>query len=121
MSACSCEKSFFVATVEAIKETKEKCVPGASVVDLCQLGDSSILDMTAAFAKKADYKKGIAFPTCLSLNGHLAHFSPLRGSDTLLKTGDLVKLEMGTHVDGYIAISAQSFVVGATKVSQCVN
>lgn len=102
-------------TSDAMKLTKEKCVAGASVVDLCVLGDNYILEQTAAFAKKASFKKGIAFPTCLSLNGHLAHFSPLRGADTLLQNGDLVKLELGTHIDGYIAIAAQSFVIGATK------
>lgn len=102
-------------TADALRQTKAKCKAGASVVDLCQLGDSIILQQTAAFSKKAEYKKGIAFPTCLSLNGHLAHFSPLRANDTLLQKGDLVKLEMGAHLDGYIAISAQSFVVGATK------
>ena len=89
---------------------------GASVVDLCQEGDNLIIQKTGEFAKKATYKKGIAFPTCLSLNGHLAHFSPLKANDVCLKNGDLVKLELGTHVDGYVAISAFSFVVGASKV-----
>lgn len=102
-------------TNDTIKIIQGKCVDGASVVDLCQEGDNMILQKTGEFAKKAAYKKGIAFPTCLSLNGHLAHFSPLKANDVSLKSGDLVKLELGTHVDGYVAISATSFVVGATK------
>ena len=95
-----------------------KCVAGASIVDLCQMGDNMIVQKTGEFAKKASYKKGIAFPTCLSLNNHLAHFSPLKANDAFLKNGDLVKLELGTHVDGYIAIGAQTFVVGASKVNR---
>ena len=95
---------------------QSKCVSGASIVDLCQMGDNLIIQKTGEFAKKAPYKKGIAFPTCISLNGHLAHFSPLKANDVTLNNGDLVKLELGTHVDGYIAISALSFVVGASKV-----
>lgn len=102
-------------TNDTMKIVLSHCVAGASVVDVCQMGDNMILQKTSEFAKKATYKKGIAFPTSLSINGHLAHFSPLRANDVSLKNGDLVKLELGTHVDGYIAISAQSFIVGASK------
>ena len=59
---------------------------------------------------------GIAFPTCLSVNNCICHFSPLKSeNDVTLKDGDVVKVDMGAHVDGYIAVVAHTYVIGATK------
>ncbi len=35
--------------------------------------------------------------------------------DVTLKDGDLVKLDLGAHIDGFIAVVAHSLVVGASK------
>lgn len=102
-------------TNDAMSLVQSNCIAGASIVDLCKMGDTFIIQKTSEYSKKATFKKGISFPTCISVNGHLAHFSPLRANDVFLRNGDLLKLELGTHIDGYVAISAQSFVVGATK------
>ncbi|XP_068123725.1 proliferation-associated protein 2G4 isoform X2 [Hyperolius riggenbachi] len=70
------------------------------------------------FKKEKEMKKGIAFPTSISVNNCVCHFSPLKSDpDYLLKNGDLVKIDLGVHVDGFIANVAHSFVVGATKES----
>ncbi|KAG7257303.1 hypothetical protein CRUP_031805 [Coryphaenoides rupestris] len=68
------------------------------------------------FKKEKDMKKGIAFPTSVSVNNCVCHFSPLRSdADIILKDGDLVKIDLGVHVDGFISNVAHSFVVGVTK------
>jgi len=55
----------------------------------------------------------------VSINNIAAHFSPLSNeAEAELKDGDLVKVELGTHIDGYAAVGAHSFIVGATKVCQ---
>lgn len=60
-------------------------------------------------------KKGIAFPTCLSVNNCVCHFSPIRSEpDVLLKEGDVVKIDLGAHIDGFIAVSAFTTIVGAS-------
>lgn len=60
-------------------------------------------------------KKGIAFPTCLSVNNCVCHFSPVRSEvDVLLKSGDVVKIDLGAHIDGFVAVSAFTTVVGAS-------
>ena len=60
---------------------------------------------------------GLAFPTCVSVNNCVAHYSPL-ASDALaeqtLAKGDVVKLHVGAHIDGFAAISAETLVVGAS-------
>lgn len=63
-----------------------------------------------------DIKKGIAFPVCLSVNNCICHFSPSKNDpDYELKEGDVVKLDLGAHIDGFIAVSAYTVVVGASS------
>lgn len=60
-------------------------------------------------------KKGIAFPTCLSVNNCICHFSPSKNDpDQILKEGDVVKIDLGAHIDGFIAVAAYTVVCGAT-------
>lgn len=51
------------------------------------------------------------------MNNCVAHFSPLESdplsSQTLAK-GDVVKLHVGAHIDGFAAVSAETLVVGAS-------
>ncbi|XP_008318205.1 proliferation-associated protein 2G4-like [Cynoglossus semilaevis] len=91
--------------------------PGLSVLSLCEMGDAYIMTETGkVFKKEKEMKKGIAFPTSISVNNCVCHFSPLKSDpDCTLKDGDLVKIDLGVHVDGFIANVAHSFVVGATK------
>ena len=45
------------------------------------------------YKKEKDLKKGIAFPTCLSVNNCVCHFSPSKNdADYILKEGDVVKM-----------------------------
>uniref|UniRef100_A0A915DVY9 Peptidase M24 domain-containing protein n=1 Tax=Ditylenchus dipsaci TaxID=166011 RepID=A0A915DVY9_9BILA len=80
---------------ELIAEVKE----GVEVGYLCTYGD-----------------KRIAMPTCVSVDNCVCHFSPLASEPkVLLKNGQLVKLDLGAHIDGYIATVAHTLVVGASK------
>jgi methionine aminopeptidase len=59
-------------------------------------------------------EKGVAFPTCVSANSVVGHMSPASADDAqALKAGDLVKVDLGAHIDGYVATQAASRVVGA--------
>ena len=58
---------------------------------------------------------GIAFPTCISVNNVICHYTPLLSEpDTSLADGDLIKLDLGAHIDGFIAVVAHTWVLGAT-------
>ncbi|XP_033729175.1 proliferation-associated protein 2G4-like [Pecten maximus] len=99
-----------------IQEVVEKCVEGVSALSVCEFGDGRLLEETnKVFKKDKEMKKGIAFPTCVSVNNCICHFSPLK-SDTelLLKNGDVVKIDLGAHIDGFIAVVAHTLVVGAS-------
>ncbi|XP_036389744.1 proliferation-associated protein 2G4 [Megalops cyprinoides] len=102
---------------QALRAVVEAAKAGVSVLSLCEKGDSLIMAETGKiFKKEKEMKKGIAFPTSVSVNNCVCHFSPLKSDpDYTLKDGDLVKIDLGVHVDGFIANVAHSFVVGATK------
>jgi len=101
---------------KVLKELVDACKASASVRDLCVLGDNRLTEETGkAFKKDKKLTKGIAFPTCISVNNCICHFSPLTTEpDVILADGDMVKIDMGAHIDGFIAVVAHTVVVGAT-------
>ncbi|KAL3756993.1 hypothetical protein ACHAWU_007020 [Discostella pseudostelligera] len=101
----------------ALKEVISKCVVGTSVLELCKFG-ASIIDASASklyTKKKSDGKmveKGVAFPVCVSVNDIICNLSPLASEELEpLKAGDIVKLDLGCHIDGYIAVAAHTLIV----------
>jgi len=111
-------------TNKTLKAVLLKCVPGASVREISKFGDQMLRDETGKqFKKEKDLKKGIAFPTCISVNNCICHYSPLNSEpDYTLLDGDIAKVDLGAHIDGYIAVVAHTIVVGfdpegGTKVS----
>ncbi|XP_070570381.1 proliferation-associated protein 2G4-like [Ptychodera flava] len=100
-----------------LKQLIEKAVDGQSSLEICELGDKLILEETShVYKKEKEMKKGIAFPTCVSTNNAVCHFSPLKSDqDYILKDGDVVKIDLGAHIDGFIAVVAHTLLVGASK------
>ena len=56
-------------------------------------------------------EKGIAFPLCISVNEVCGHFSPLSDESVKIQAGDVVKIDLGIHIDGFIAMGAHTVVV----------
>ncbi|KAF9326869.1 Proliferation-associated protein 2G4 [Podila minutissima] len=80
------------------------------------LRDKAIEEATKTVYTKGKIQKGVGFPTCISVNNTICHFSPLATEAAqVLKTGDMVKVELGAQIDGYGAIAATTIVVGASK------
>ncbi|KAJ7475935.1 peptidase M24, structural domain-containing protein [Mycena latifolia] len=107
-----------------MKKLIELSVEGAKIIDLCIEGDKLIEAGTAGVYNKAvkgvKVNKGVAFPTSISVNNTVAHFSPLASdpqSSQVLAKDDMVKLHIGAQIDGFAAISAETIVVGATADS----
>ncbi|KAH0585284.1 Proliferation-associated protein 2G4 [Termitomyces sp. J132] len=103
------------------KKLIELAVEGAKIIDLCSEGDKLIEAGTASVYNKpvkgVKVAKGLAFPTCISVNNAVAHFSPLASdpqSEQVLAKHDVVKIQLGAQIDGFAAISAETIVVGAT-------
>jgi curved DNA binding protein len=99
-----------------LKQLIESCKPGASVKAICEKGDRLLTTETGnKYQTDKEMKKGIAFPTCLSINNCICHFSPSKNDpDMLMKEDDVVKIDLGAHIDGFIAVTAYTLVVGAS-------
>ena len=53
-----------------------------------------------------------AFPTQLSINEIAAHYNPFVNDETKFKEGDLVKLDLGVHINGAVADIAVTVDLG---------
>jgi len=97
-----------------LKEIVNGCGVGQSVRGLCVKADALMVEETGkAFKKDKKVIKGIAFPCCISVNNCICHHSPLiNDPDIVLKEGDLAKIDLGAHIDGFIAVVAHTVVVG---------
>ncbi|TPX31249.1 hypothetical protein SmJEL517_g05382 [Synchytrium microbalum] len=103
---------------ETLKKIVEAAVEGAKILDLCTLGDKLIEDGVKTVYNKGKIPKGIGFPTSVSKNQQICHFSPLPSdpeASLALVNGEMVRIELGVHVDGFLAQVATTLVVGASK------
>ncbi|CAD6196786.1 unnamed protein product [Caenorhabditis auriculariae] len=100
-----------------LKEVIAGVKEGVEAASLCDLGDKLITEKTGKMYKKEKgITKGIAMPTCVSVDNCICYYSPLRSDPVLtLKNGQVVKVELGVHIDGFIATLAHTVVVGASK------
>mmetsp|Transcript_38665 Transcript_38665/g.98100 ORF Transcript_38665/g.98100 Transcript_38665/m.98100 type:complete len:391 (+) Transcript_38665:76-1248(+) len=105
---------------KALQKVLEGCVVDADIATLCELGDKIMEEETGKLynkkVKDKKIEKGIAFPTCISVNEVLGHYSPFKGESKVLKAGEIVKVDMACHIDGYIGAAAHTVVVGGDKV-----
>jgi len=99
-----------------------QCIAGAKIIDLCQFG-TTVLDaqLSKLYNKKVDgvaIEKGVAFPVCISVNEVICNHSPLPSAELPeLKVGDVVKIDLGCHIDGYISVAAHTLVVSESADS----
>lgn len=108
-------------TNAALAKVIALCVPGADIYKVCQEGDLFIEEeLKKIFNNKKSKKleRGIAFPTCISVNNICGHFSPMADESVLLQEGDLAKIDLGSHLDGFIAQAAHTIVVSADPASK---
>ncbi len=80
---------------EALQKGAKKVKPGASLLKAAESIEKEIME-------KAD---GLAFPVNISLNNQAAHYTPGVNDDTVFGK-DVVKLDVGAHVNGYVGDTA---------------
>ncbi|ASJ12089.1 type II methionyl aminopeptidase [Thermococcus thioreducens] len=84
------------------KEVSDMIKPGVKLYDIAEFVERRIVELGGK----------PAFPCNLSINEIAAHYTPYKGDNTVLKEGDYLKVDIGVHVDGYIADTAVTFRVG---------
>ncbi|KAJ6699438.1 PROTEASE FAMILY M24 METHIONYL AMINOPEPTIDASE AMINOPEPTIDASE P [Salix purpurea] len=80
---------------KALQLVISECKPKAKIVDICEKGDSFIREQTGNMYKnvKKKIERGVAFPTCVSVNNTVCHYSPLASDESCLEEGDIVKIQ----------------------------
>ena len=83
--------------------------PNVKLIDLANGIENKIKELTN-YDPANPLAGGVAFPTGLSVNQCAAHWTPNPGDTTqTLGTDDLIKIDWGVHVNGYITDGAFSF------------
>ncbi|MFX1561962.1 MAG: type II methionyl aminopeptidase [Promethearchaeota archaeon] len=77
---------------------------GSRALDLCEASEARIIELGG----------GIAFPTNISINEVAAHYSSPEEDTTTIQEGDIVKLDIGVHIDGFIADTALTISFDST-------
>jgi methionyl aminopeptidase len=62
-----------------------------------------------------------AFPTNISINEIAAHYSPHSDDKLVFHRGDLVKVDVGAHVNGYIGDTARTVEVGTRNWTNLID
>ncbi len=78
------------------EDASEMIKEGCLVLDLVEYVENEILKQDA----------GIAFPCNVSINEIAAHYTSPANDETVIHAGDMVKLDLGAEINGYIADSA---------------
>lgn len=97
----SYEKSFLIAE-DAIEFSKKFVKENAKAIDIANEVEKRIFDLGGK----------PAWPVNISINEIAAHYTPSINDTLVLKEGDLVKVDIGTQVNGYICDRAYTVCIG---------
>ncbi|NVM43900.1 MAG: type II methionyl aminopeptidase [Candidatus Lokiarchaeota archaeon] len=87
------------AVIAAKKLARKLIKPGASFLEIANRCEDEIINQGCE----------LSFPINMSLNEQAAHYSPVIDDPTLVPNKGLLKIDLGSHYNGYIADSAITF------------
>lgn len=91
---------------EILKQLRDEVVklvkPGVKMLEVAEFVENRIAELGAE----------PAFPCNISLNEDAAHCTPSKNDQRVFREGDLVKIDIGAHVDGFIADTALTVNLG---------
>lgn len=97
-------------------ELKNNIMNGENNIEsICKYGNERILEELSKIYKK-EIDKNIAFPVTISTNNYLGNSNALN-----LKEDDVIKIELGVSISGYISILAETFTKIENKKISLIN
>lgn len=84
-------------------KAQQNVKPGMTMIEIADLIENSVRQYVGNDHPKS---QGIGFPTGLSLNHVAAHYTPNLNDKVVLKYEDVMKVDIGVHVNGHIVDSA---------------
>ena len=95
---------------EAIAEAGKMLKAGVTTIQLDTRVEQYIRDNKAVPSFK-NYQNSYPFATCISVNDAVVHGFP---TNSVLKDGDIVSVDVGAFMNGYHGDSAYTFIIGST-------
>ena len=87
------------------------CRPGVKLLDIAEKAEAFII------------KNGgrPAFPVNISVNDIAAHYTPMHNDGKVVGEDDIIKIDVGAHVDGYIGDTAETWSAKPHDLVKAVN
>ena len=97
--------------VKVINNLIKKSRVNVDIYELCLIGNEMLIQELKKIFKKKKFKygRGIAFPTCISINNNAGYYIP--NERKLINDGDVLKIELGVHLDGFPSIMCKTILV----------
>lgn len=89
----------------------KRATAGMKVIDLINYVESEIIEHDA----------GLAFPCNISINQISSHYTSPLVDNTILCNGDIVKIDLGVEIDGYIADTAETTIITGDNIELTSN
>ncbi len=93
------------------REAEGLLKPGESIYNIAETIEQKIIDL-GGFP---------AFPVNISINNIAAHYTPTVNDSTILKEGDVVKVDFGVHVNGYCIDTAFTVEINDNKYKDLIE
>jgi methionyl aminopeptidase len=98
-------------TKKVKREAEKLLKPGESMYNIVETIEQKIIDL-GGFP---------AFPVNISINNIAAHYTPTINDNTILKDGDVVKVDFGVHVNGYCIDTAFTVEINDNKYKDLIE
>jgi methionyl aminopeptidase len=92
-------------------EVLEKMKPGMKIIDLAEFIEKRTIELGGQ----------PAFPVNIGINDVTAHYTPKADDAIVIKVGDLVKIDHGVHVDGWVADMAYTYCTEKSELIKVVE
>ncbi len=109
--------------IDEIKEVHEKTIKAGKILRQVKEEVRSLVKPEIKLLEIAEFVENRirelgaepAFPCNISINSDAAHFTPKKDDDRVFREGDVVKLDIGAHIDGVIADTAITIDLGDNR------
>jgi len=98
-------------TKKVKKEAEKLLKPGESIYNIAETIEQKIIDL-GGFP---------SFPVNISINNIAAHYTPTINDNTILKDGDVVKVDFGAQVNGYCMDTAFTVEINDNKYKDLIE
>ena len=109
-SVHECYRAAGTIAAKVRKEAQSRIKENITLLEIAEYVENRIEDLGGR----------VAFPCNISINEIASHFTP-QDHQQCFKKGDVVKLDVGAHIEGYIADTAATIEVGTNEHKELIS